>query len=209
MIKKPIITLHHGDLPADCSFEGDIAVDTEAMGLNILRDKLCLVQLTDGAGTIHLVKFDITKHYHAPHLCALLGDTQRQKIYHFARFDLAMIYHYLGVMATPVFCTRTASRLVRTYTANHGLKDLCQEYLSINLDKQQQCSDWGHHTLSDEQCHYAMQDVAYLHQLRDHCQHKLDVLQRLELAQACFDFLPHRALLDIKGWDNIDIFNHS
>jgi len=199
--------LHKGDLPADVLLKGDIAVDTEAMGLNNKRDRLCLVQLSDGNGDAHLVKFDGT--YHAPNLIKLLTDPSRVKIFHFARFDLSIMRHYLGVRTAPVYCTRTASRLVRTYTDRHGYKDICKELLSVDISKQQQSSDWGAATLSPEQMEYAASDVLYLHRLRD----KLDVMiareGRTELAQSCFNFLPYRAELDLAGWEDQDIFAHS
>jgi len=186
-----------------------IAVDTEAMGLMPGRDRLCLVQLSDGKGDEHLVRFAPGSDYAAPRLKALLGDPARIKLYHFARFDLAIMQAYLGVMAAPAYCTRTASRLVRTYTDRHGLKDVSKELLGVDMSKAQQSSDWGAAKLSDEQIAYAASDVLHLHALRD----KLDAMLAREgrdgLARACFDFLPHRALLDVRGWEEVDIFAHS
>lgn len=200
--------MHKGDLPADVTFKGDIAVDTEAMGLNNKRDRLCLVQLSDGKGDAHLVQFDRGS-YKAPNLVKLLTDAKRTKIFHFARFDLAIIREYLGIRLAPVYCTRTASRLARTYTDKHGYKDLCKELLGVEVSKQQQSSDWGAAALSKEQMDYAASDVLYLHQLRE----KLDVMiareGRQELLEACCHFLPFRAELDLAGWENEDIFAHS
>ena len=195
-------------MPSDLVLKGDIAVDTEAMGLNNKRDRLCLVQLSDGNGDAHLVQFAHGK-YNAPNLVKLLTDPTRVKIFHFARFDLSIMRHYLGVRTAPVYCTRTASRLVRTYTDKHGYKDICKELLGIDISKQQQSSDWGADKLSPEQMEYAASDVHHLHKLRA----KLDAMiareGREELAQSCFNFLPYRAELDLAGWENEDIFAHS
>lgn len=201
------VYLHEHDLPADVLTDGPIAVDTEAMGLNNFRDRLCVVQLADGGGDEHLVRFGPGR-YDAPNLQAILGDPSRLKIYHFARFDLALMKHYLGVMASPVYCTKTASRLVRTYTDRHGLKDLVRELLGIDLSKQQQSSDWGAAVLSDAQKEYAASDVRYLHRLRTALDERLAREGRAALAQACFDFLPWRAELDLAGWPEVDIFAH-
>lgn len=202
------IRLHRGDLPDISRYKGAVAVDTEAMGLDVHRDRLCVVQLSPGDGTADVVQIPADKH-DAPNLKKLLGDKSITKIFHFARFDLAMIYNTLGVMPEPVFCTRTASRLARTYTDKHGLKDLARELLNIDMSKQQQSSDWGAETLTDAQLAYAASDVLYLHQLMD----KLDVMLkregRYDLAAACFRFLPDRAKLDIAGWAAEDIFAHS
>lgn len=202
------IRLHRGDLPDISRYKGAVAVDTEAMGLDVKRDRLCVVQLSPGDGTADVVQIPAGKH-DAPNLKKLLGDKSLTKIFHFARFDLAMIYNTLGVMPEPVFCTRTASRLARTYTDKHGLKDLARELLNVDMSKQQQSSDWGAETLSDAQLAYAASDVLYLHQLMD----KLDVMLKREgrdaLAAACFRFLPDRAKLDIAGWAAEDIFAHS
>jgi ribonuclease D len=203
------VYLHEEDLPADVGFaEGPIAVDTEAMGLVPGRDRLCLVQLSDGKDDEHLVRFRRGSDYSAPNLKALLSDTSRLKLYHFARFDIGIMQAYLGIMAGPLYCTRTASRLVRTYTDRHGLKELVKELLNIDLSKQQQTSDWGAPELSDAQREYAASDVRYLHQLKEKLDERLEREDRVALAQACFDFLPARALLDIAGWPEQDIFAH-
>jgi len=203
------IYFHEEDLPGDVTFgDGPIAVDTEAMGLNPARDRLCLVQLSDGRGHEHLVRFAKTSNFAAPNLKALLSDPNRLKIYHFARFDIGIMQHYLGIMAAPLYCTRTASRLVRTYTDRHGLKELVKEMLNIDLSKQQQTSDWGASEINDAQREYAASDVRYLHQLKEKLDERLNREGRVELAQACFDFLPNRALLDLAGWPEQDIFAH-
>src|SRR6476620_12375385 len=183
------IHFHEEDLPAGVAFaDGPIAVDTEAMGLLPGRDRLCLVQLADGQGDEHLVRFALGSDYAAPNLKALLGDPKRLKLYHFARFDVAMMRAYLGIMAAPLYCTRTASRLVRTYTGRHGLKELVKEMLNIDLSKQQQTSDWGAPALSDAQREYAANDVRYLHALKEKLDERLAREERTALAQACFDF---------------------
>ena len=203
------VHLHQEDLPADVRFaDGPIAVDTEAMGLNFGRDRLCLVQLSDGQGDEHLVQFRRGSDYSAPNLKALLGDRNRVKLYHFARFDIGIMKAYLGIMAAPLYCTRTASRLVRTYTDRHGLKDLVKELLCHDLSKQQQTSDWGADELTDAQRDYAASDVRYLHALKEKLDERLAREERTALAQACFEFLPTRALLDIAGWPEQDIFAH-
>jgi len=204
------IHFHEEDLPsADIFAPGaSIAVDTEAMGLIPGRDRLCLVQLSDGSADEHLVRFGPESDYAAPHLKALLGDSGRLKIYHFARFDVATIRAYLGIMAAPLYCTRTASKLIRTYTDRHGLKELVKEMLGTDLSKQQQTSDWGAPEISDAQREYAASDVRYLHRLKEQLDQRLARENRVELAQACFDFLPARALLDLAGWAETDIFAH-
>jgi ribonuclease D len=203
------VYLHEEDLPADVGFaDGPIAVDTEAMGLFPGRDRLCLVQLSDGRGDEHLVRFGRGSDYSAPNLKALLADPNRLKLYHFARFDVGIMQAYLGIVAAPLYCTRTASRLVRTYTDRHGLKDLVKELLNHDLSKQQQTSDWGAGELSDAQREYAANDVRYLHALKEKLDERLEREDRIPLAQACFDFLPTRALLDIAGWADQDIFAH-
>jgi ribonuclease D len=203
------IHFHEEDLAGDVQFaDGPIAVDTEAMGLIAGRDRLCLVQLSDGTGDEHLVRFGPNSDYSAPNLKALLGDPGRLKLYHFARFDIGIMRAYLGIMAAPLYCTRTASRLVRTYTDRHGLKDLVKEVLCLEISKQQQTSDWGAPELSDAQREYAASDVRFLHQLKDKLDERLARENRVELAQACFDFLPHRAMLDLAGWPEQDIFAH-
>lgn len=203
------IHFHEEDLGGDVRFaEGPIAVDTEAMGLVAGRDRLCVVQLSDGKGDEHLVRFKRGSDYAAPNLKTLLGDPGRLKLYHFARFDVGMIHAYLGIIAAPLYCTRTASRLVRTYTDRHGLKDLVKELLNIDLSKAQQTSDWGADDLSDAQREYAASDVRYLHALKEKLDERLAREDRIALVQACFDFLPARALLDIAGWAEQDIFAH-
>jgi ribonuclease D len=203
------VHLHEEDLAADVRFaDGPIAVDTEAMGLMPGRDRLCLVQLADGKGDEHLVRFKRGSDYSAPTLKALLSDPNRVKLYHFARFDGGIMQAYLGIVAAPLYCTRTASRLVRTYTDRHGLKDLVKELLGHDLSKQQQTSDWGADELTEAQRDYAASDVRYLHALKQKLDGRLEREDRMALAQACFDFLPARALLDIAGWAEQDIFAH-
>ena len=203
------VHLHQEDLPAEVGFaDGPIAVDTEAMGLVPGRDRLCLVQLSDGKGDEHLVRFGPGSDYSAPNLKALLSDPNRLKLYHFARFDVGIMQAYLGIMAAPLYCTRTASRLIRTYTDRHGLKDLVKELLNVDLSKQQQTSDWGAAELSDAQREYAASDVRYLHALKEQLDQRLEREGRKDLAQACFDFLPARAMLDLAGWPEQDIFAH-
>lgn len=189
------------------TFDGDIAVDTEAMGLNNQRDRLCLVQLSDGKGDEHLVQF-LPGQYNAPNLVKLLSDPARVKLFHFARFDVAILQHYLGVVTAPIYCTKIASRLVRTFTDRHGFKDICRELLGQEVSKQQQSSDWGQVTLSPEQQEYAASDVRYLHALREKLNVMLEREGRTQLAQECFRFLPTRASLDLAGWPEIDIFAH-
>ncbi|SIN60023.1 ribonuclease D [Parasphingorhabdus marina DSM 22363] len=203
------VYFHEEDLPKDVLADGPVAVDTETMGLQTLRDRLCLLQISDGGGDEHLVRFGVNSDYSAPNLRAILADPGRVKLYHFARFDLAAIQHYMGVMAEPVFCTKIASRLVRTYTDRHGLKELVRELLAQDISKQQQSSDWGGPELSEAQQDYAASDVRFLHRLRDELKVRLEREGRMELAQACFDFLPHRARLDIAGWPDVDIFAHA
>jgi len=204
------IHFHEEDLPSTDLFgEGPIAIDTEAMGLHPGRDRLCLVQLSDGNGDEHLVRFSPGSDYAAPNLKALIADPHRLKLYHFARFDIAIMRHYLGVMAAPLYCTRTASRLIRTYTDRHGLKELVRELLGQDLNKQQQTSDWGAPEISDAQRDYAASDVRYLHALKEKLDVRLAREGRTELAQACFDFLPTRAMLDLAGWPEEDIFAHA
>jgi ribonuclease D len=202
------VFLHEEDLPQDVLGDGPVAVDTETMGLITPRDRLCLLQISDGKGDEHLVRFAPGSDYAAPNLRAVLGDPQRLKLFHFGRFDLAAIEHYLKVTAAPVFCTKIASRLSRTYTDRHGLKELVKEMLGLDISKQQQSSDWGGPVLSDAQKDYAASDVRYLHRLHDEFVIRLEREGRSEIAQACFDFLPHRARLDLVGWPEIDIFAH-
>ena len=203
------VHLHEEDLPADVLAPGPVAVDTETMGLVTPRDRLCLLQISDGGGDEHLVRFAPGSAYAAPNLRAVLADSGRLKLYHFARFDLAAIRRYIGVMAAPVYCTKVASRLIRTYTDRHGLKELVKELLGQDISKQQQSSDWGADELSDAQKDYAASDVRYLHQLRAVLDTRLMREDRAGLAQACFDFLPSRAELDLAGWPEIDIFAHA
>lgn len=202
------VYLHQEDLPEGALGSGPVAVDTETMGLITPRDRLCLVQISDGRGDEHLVRFAAGSDYAAPNLRAVLADPDRLKLYHFARFDLAAIKHYIGVMAAPVYCTKTASRLIRTYTDRHGLKELVRELLGQDVSKQQQSSDWGAADLSDAQKDYAASDVRYLHAMRTILDERLAREGRTALAQACFDFLPARAELDLAGWPEIDIFAH-
>ncbi|MEK7802097.1 MAG: ribonuclease D [Pseudomonadota bacterium] len=202
------IYLHQNDIPSSLTFGSSVAIDTETMGLNLVRDRLCLVQLSFGDGDAHIVRFPVGSDYAAPNLRRLLGDPAILKLYHFGRFDLASIFAYMGVMPAPAYCTKTASRLIRTFTDRHSLKELCRELLGVELSKQQQSSDWGADILTEDQKIYAANDVLYLHRLKE----KLDVIlvreNRMELAQACFDFLPARAKLDLVGWPEIDIFAH-
>jgi len=201
------ITLHRGDLPDGLDLGNIIAVDSETMGLDPHRDKLCLIQLSAGDGNAHLVQFDRNT-YDAPNLKAMLSDPDIIKLFHFARFDIAVLSHYLGVTSTPVYCTKIASKLVRTYTDKHGLKDLCRELLGLDMSKQQQSSDWGADTLSQAQQTYAASDVLYLHQLKDRLDTMLAREGRSDLATRCFEFLPTRASLDLAGWSDSDIFAH-
>ena len=201
------IHLHRGDLPAGLTLGNTIAIDTETMGLEPARDRLCLVQLSAGDGSGHLVQF-APGQYDAPRLKALLADPKVLKIFHFARFDLAMIERYLGVRAAPVYCTKVASKLARTFTDRHGLKDLCREILGVELSKQQQSSDWGARELTEEQKRYAASDVEHLHALKTRLDAMLAREGRSALAQACFDFLPTRAALDLAGFPGPDLFEH-
>jgi ribonuclease D len=202
------IQLHHNDLPGGLDLGASVAVDSETMGLNLVRDRLCLVQLSAGDGEVHLVQF-ADRDFAAPNLRALLRDPQVTKIFHYARFDLAMFEAHFGEPTGPVYCTKTASKLVRTYTDRHGLKDLCKELLGIEMSKQQQSSDWGAAELTAEQMNYAAADVLYLHQLKEILDRLLEREQRRELARQIFDFLPVRARLDLLGWSDVDIFAHS
>lgn len=202
------VYFHEEDLPAGVLAEGSVAVDTETMGLITPRDRLCVVQISDGGGDEHLVRFAPGSQYDAPNLKAVLTDPARLKIFHFGRFDIAALHHYLGVLTAPVYCTKIASRLIRTYTDRHGLKELVRELLGQEISKQQQSSDWGGPVLSEAQRDYAASDVRYLHQLKEELDRRLEREGRMELARACFDFLPHRALLDLAGWPEIDIFSH-
>ncbi|MDA1100953.1 MAG: ribonuclease D [Proteobacteria bacterium] len=199
--------LYQSDLPDGLSFGSMVAVDSETMGLDPHRDRLCLIQLSAGNGDCHLVQF-AQGNYQAPNLAALLADPAVTKLFHYARFDVAMIKRYLNVDCAPIYCTKIASKLVRTYTDRHGLKDLCRELLGIDLSKQQQSSDWGADHLSPQQLDYAANDVLYLHRLHEMLQDMLAREGRSHLAQACFDFLPTRTELDLGGWSATDIFSH-
>ncbi|MBS0526602.1 MAG: ribonuclease D [Proteobacteria bacterium] len=201
------IKLHRGDLPPDISFGPVVAIDTETMGLNPHRDRLCLVQLSAGDGNAHLVQMPKGAH-NAPRLAALLADPKVLKLFHFGRFDIAVLEHALGVRCEPVYCTKIAARLTRTYTDRFGLKDLCRDLLGIEISKQQQTSDWGADTLNEEQLAYAASDVLHLHALKARLDALLEREGRTELAQAAFTFLPTRARLDVAGWPDEDIFAH-
>jgi len=201
------IHLHKNDLPEGLSFSGAIAVDTETLGLKPSRDRLCLVQLSAGDGEVHIVQLD-GENYDAPNLKAVLGDRSLVKIFHYARFDLAVIAQYLNVHAAPLWCTKIASKLTRTYTDRHGLKDLCRELLGVDLSKAQQSSDWGAPELSDAQLNYAASDVLHLHALKEKLETMLDREGRRPMAEACFEFVLVRAAMDLDGWDDLDIFAH-
>lgn len=201
------IKLHRGDLPAEVSFGSVVAIDTETMGLNPHRDRLCLVQLSGGDGNAHLVQMPKGPH-NAPRLAALLADPKVLKLFHFGRFDIAVLEHALGVRCEPVWCTKIAAKLTRTFTDRFGLKDLCRELLGVEISKQQQSSDWGAETLSEEQLAYAASDVLHLHALKAKLDALLEREGRTELAQAAFTFLPARARLDLAGWPEEDIFAH-
>lgn len=206
--QQPIIHLHRGDLPAGLAFPDGVAVDTETMGLNPHRDRLCLVQLSGGDGVCHLVQFPPGASYDAPNLTALLTDRAVRKLFHFGRFDIAMLHRHLGVVTTPVYCTKIASRLCRTYTDRHSLKELCREVLGIDLSKQEQSSDWGAAELTDSQRLYAASDVLYLHRIAAELDRRIAREGRTAMAESCFAFLPVRALLDTSGWPDTDIFAH-
>jgi len=206
-MSTPTITLHRGDIPAGLSFGPIVAVDTESLGLSWARDRLCLVQLSAGDGTAHLVQFS-KGDYAAPNLKKLLADPAVTKLFHFARADLGMLAHHLGVMPKPVYCTKIASVLTRTFSDRHGLKDLAKELIGTDLAKEQQTSDWGAADLTPEQLKYAASDVLYLHRIKDKLDAMLAREGRTALAKAVFDFLPTRAELDLSGWENVDIFAH-
>jgi ribonuclease D len=202
------VRLHRGDLPDLTRYTGAVAIDTETMGLNPHRDRLCVVQLSPGDGSADVVQIP-KGHTDAPNLKALLANPAITKIFHFARFDVAVLYQTFGIMTGPIYCTKIASRLTRTYTDRHGLKDLVREVLNIDLSKQQQSSDWGSDSLTEPQLAYAASDVLHLHALRERLDAMLVREGRSQLAQSCFDFLPTRALLDLQGWAEEDIFAHS
>lgn len=201
------ITLHKGDLPGDLDLGREIAVDTEAMGLNPFRDALCVVQLSSGDGTAHVVQLD--RSFDCPNLKAMMADPSKLKLFHFARFDVAMMKHWLGIDCTPIWCTKIASKLCRTYTDRHGLKDVAREIAGVDMSKAQQSSDWGAPKLTDAQLQYCASDVLHLHAIKSGLEEMLKREARLDLAQACFDFLPMRAQLDLEGWADSDIFAHS
>ena len=202
------ILLHKNDLPADVKVLESVAVDTETMGLNPLRDRLCVVQLTFGDGDVHLVQFDGAD-YSAPVLRRILADERIMKIFHFARFDVAVLFYYLGVTTYPVYCTKIASKLTRTYADKHGLMALVADILQIHLSKQQQSSNWGASELSSDQQQYAASDVVYLHALKIELDKRLDAMGRWDLAKSAFGFIMTRAILDLKGFQDMDIFSHS
>ncbi|MBX3549589.1 MAG: ribonuclease D [Xanthobacteraceae bacterium] len=202
------VRLHRGDLPDLSRYSSAVAIDTETLGLNPSRDRLCVVQLSPGDGTADVVQIPAGKHS-APNIAKLLADPAKTKIFHFARFDLAVLYKNLGVMPQPVYCTKIASRLTRTYTDRHGLKDLARELLNVDMSKQQQSSDWGAAQLSEAQVAYAASDVLYLHEIRQRLDQMLAREGRAALAEACFSFLPTRVALDLGGWAEEDIFAHS
>lgn len=208
------VHLHWADLPDGIDWGDAVAIDSETMGLRPGRDRLCLVQLSAGDGDAHLVQFrrpadNELPDYTAPNLRKLLTDQAVTKIFHYGRFDLAVLQHYMKVQCSPVYCTKIASRLVRTYTDRHGLKDICRELLGVELQKEQQSSDWGAETLTDAQCAYAAADVLHLHRLRAVLDQRLAREGRTAFAEACFQFLPTRAALDLEGWSDVDIFAHS
>ncbi|GGD02213.1 ribonuclease D [Aureimonas glaciei] len=202
------IRVHKGDLPDLARYTGSVAIDTETLGLDTRRDRLCVVQLSSGDGTADVVQIAKGQR-EAPNLCQLLADPTRVKIFHYARFDIAALYHAFGVMTAPVFCTKIASRLTRTYTDRHGLKDLTKELIGVDMSKQQQSSDWAAETLSPAQIEYAASDVLYLHDLMAVLLKKLEREERLDIARETFAYLPTRAKLDLLGWDEQDIFSHS
>ncbi|MCV2882035.1 ribonuclease D [Actibacterium sp. XHP0104] len=199
--------LYKNDLPADLDLGPIVAIDCETMGLNPHRDRLCVIQMSGGDGNAHLVQIEKGQ-TSAPNLCRMLADPTVLKLFHFGRFDIAAMHHAFGTLAAPVYCTKIASKLIRTYTDRHGLKFLLQELVGVDISKQQQMSDWGAETLTDAQLEYAASDVLYLHQLKEALDARLAREGRTELAQACFDFLPTRAKLDLEGWPEIDIFAH-
>ena len=201
------ITLYKEDIPADLDFGESVAIDTETLGLVPERDPLCLIQLSSGDGNAHLLQFDISN-YDAPNLKKILSNNKCEKIFHFARFDIAVIKHYLKIDCEPIYCTKIASKLARTYTDKHGLKDLCKELLNIELSKTEQTSDWSVDELTEDQKKYAASDVLYLHKLKVILEEKLNKLNRKKLADDCFSFISTRSYLDLNGWSEIDIFRH-
>ncbi len=201
------IFFHKNDLPTNVNFTKSVAIDTETMGLNILRDRLCLLQISGGDGNAHVVQFE-QNNYNALNLKKILSDESIQKIFHFARFDLTAIKHYLNVEIKNIYCTKIASRLIRTYTDSHGLKSICEELLGVEISKKQQSSDWGNGEISEKQLEYAASDVLYLHALKEKLTKMLIRENRFEIFQACVNFLPTRVELDLKGFPTIDIFTH-
>ena len=201
------IKFYEGDLPYGLYLGDLVAVDCEMMGLNPIRDRLCLVQLSAGDGICHLVRFNRGE-YNAPNLKSLLADSEVTKIFHFARGDIGVLFAYLEVLTAPIYCTKIASKLVRTFTQHHNLKTLCREFLGIELSKQQTCTDWGAENLTEEQLEYAALDVLYLHKIKEELDKMLIREDRVELSKACFEFLPSRAVLDLAGWSDTDIFEH-
>ena len=206
--RNVVVLLHKGDLPDGVTFNGPVAVDSETMGLSLVRDPLCLVQLSDGGNEAHLVQLERDR-YEAPNLKRVLTDANTLKLFHFARFDVAMFMRDLSIITAPIYCTKIASKLVRTYTDRHGLKDLTKELLGRDISKDQQSSDWGAAELSDAQLAYAASDVLHLHALKAKLDEMLAREGRVEIAQSCFDFLPTRAALDLAGWEETDIFAHA
>lgn len=205
----PTIYHHKGDLPNDITFPNGVAIDTEAMGLNPHRDRLCVVQLSGGDHTAHVVQLNEDTRFDCPNLKSVLADDDLEKIYHYGRFDIAVIYQYLGILTRNVFCTKVASKLVRTFISRHGLKALCSDLLSIELSKQSQTSDWGASDLSKEQLAYAASDVLYLHQLKEKLSVLLEREKRWDLAKGCFEALPTVARLDLLGYEDLSIFTHN
>ncbi|MBI1954009.1 MAG: ribonuclease D [Proteobacteria bacterium] len=202
------IHLYKNDLPDHLTWTKNVAVDTETMGLLPHRDRLCVIQLSNGDGHCHLVKFEKDQYHQAKNIKKLLADSTITKIFHYARFDVTVLYHYLGVLTEPIYCTKIAAKLTRTYADKHSLKDLCRDFLSVELSKQEQLSDWGADTLTPEQLKYAATDVLYLHNLKEKLDYLLKRENRLKIAEACFKFLPYRAKLDLLTCDSFDIFQH-
>jgi ribonuclease D len=200
-----VIFEHKNDLPGDIKLEGDLAIDTEALGLNNNRDRLCVLQISNGNDNIHLIKFEFGK-YEAPNLKRLLSNPNTTKLFHYARFDVAIIYKYLGILIQNLYCTKVASKIARTYAESHSLKDLCRDLLGVQISKQQGSSYWGAPSLTKDQQEYAATDVLYLHQLRDKLNDIITREHRTKLVEECFKFLPHRVVLDLEGWNDIDIF---
>ncbi|MBN9412336.1 MAG: ribonuclease D [Candidatus Paracaedimonas acanthamoebae] len=199
---------HFGDLPSSVKFEGSVAIDTEAMGLNPHRDRLCAVQLSQGDGICHVVQFSHEKNYHAPNLVQLLLNPSILKIFHFARFDVALLSHTFKIEINPVYCTKIASKIARTFTDRHGLRDLCRELLNVDISKEAQTSDWGAPTFTAEQLRYAATDVLYLHKLKDILEAMLIREEKEKLAQTCFNFIPTCSQLDLLGYQNLNVFDH-